>query len=69
MWLKQPLVDVEEINVRHNIVEAFVGDPTLRETLRDQHLRGESSSPVFRVPILGRVGLGLVGHTQEVLSR
>ena len=40
VYLKQPLVDLEDINTRHNVVEAFVGDPTLRETLRDQHMRG-----------------------------
>lgn len=40
VWLKQPLVSVKEISVRHDIVEAFVSDPELRERLRDQHLRG-----------------------------
>ena len=41
MWLKQPLVDLAEITVRHDIVETFTSDPTLRESLRDQHLRGK----------------------------
>ena len=41
MWLKQPLVDLEAINQRLDIVDAFVGDPTLREALRDIHLRGQ----------------------------
>ncbi|KAL0034692.1 hypothetical protein WJX77_003027 [Trebouxia sp. C0004] len=40
VWLKQPLVDLAEITVRHDIVETFTSDPTLRESLRDQHLRG-----------------------------
>ena len=41
VWLKQPLVDLEAINQRLDIVDAFVGDPTLREALRDIHLRGQ----------------------------
>ena len=41
VWLKQPLVDLAEITTRHDIVEAFTSDPLLRESLRDQHLRGE----------------------------
>ena len=40
MWLKQPLVDLGEIGVRHDAVEAFAGDPELRERLRDQCFRG-----------------------------
>lgn len=40
MWLKQPLVDLTEITERHDIVEAFAEDPTLRERLRNLHLRG-----------------------------
>ena len=52
VWLKQPLVDLTEINTRHDIVETFTSDPTLRESLRDQHLRGHhpvlwSASPVL----------------------
>ena len=40
VWLKQPLVRVDEINSRLDVVEALVDDPELRERLRDQHLRG-----------------------------
>ena len=43
VWLKQPLVSVDDIRTRHDVVEAFVSDPELRERLRDQHLRGEPS--------------------------
>lgn len=39
-WLKQPLLKVEDIRTRHDIVEAFVSDIFLREGLRDQFLRG-----------------------------
>ena len=38
-WLKQPLVDAEEISRRHDAVEALVGDPEVRDTLRGAHLR------------------------------
>ncbi|CAL1390860.1 unnamed protein product [Linum trigynum] len=38
MWLKQPLLDVEEINTRLDLVQAFVEDATVRQNLR-QHLR------------------------------
>ena len=38
-WLKQPLVDAEEISGRHDVVEALVDDPEARDTLRRVHLR------------------------------
>lgn len=44
VWLKQPLVNLSEITERHDIVEAFVEDPTLRERLRNLHLRGMPAS-------------------------
>ncbi|KAL6763329.1 DNA mismatch repair protein [Haematococcus lacustris] len=39
-WLKQPLVKLEEIEARHEVVAALVEDAELRERLRDSHLRG-----------------------------
>lgn len=38
MWLKQPLLDVDEINNRLDMVQAFVEDTALRQDLR-QHLK------------------------------
>lgn len=38
MWLKQPLLDVEEINCRLDLVQSFVEDAALRQDLR-QHLK------------------------------
>ena len=40
VWLKQPLVSLTDIQERHNIVDALVEDPLLRERLRNLHLRG-----------------------------
>ena len=40
VWLKQPLVVLEDIVERHDAVEAFATDPELRERLRDQSFRG-----------------------------
>ncbi|KAI7732484.1 hypothetical protein M8C21_024203 [Ambrosia artemisiifolia] len=38
MWLKQPLLDITEINSRLDLVQAFVEDTVLRQDLR-QHLK------------------------------
>jgi DNA mismatch repair protein MSH2 len=35
-WLKQPLLDVNEINNRLDMVQAFAEDPELRQGLRQQ---------------------------------
>eukprot|EP01104_Vermistella_antarctica_P017092 TRINITY_DN5998_c0_g2_i1.p1 TRINITY_DN5998_c0_g2~~TRINITY_DN5998_c0_g2_i1.p1 ORF type:complete len:930 (+),score=265.26 TRINITY_DN5998_c0_g2_i1:162-2951(+) len=38
-WIKQPLLDVEQIEMRQNVIEAFYEDVELRKSLRMDHIK------------------------------
>ncbi|KAI8089690.1 muts domain V-domain-containing protein [Halteromyces radiatus] len=38
-WLKQPLLNLDEINQRQDLVQMFIQDTELRQTLQESHLR------------------------------
>lgn len=40
-WIKHPLIDIEAIQQRHDVVEGLAEDAQLRADLRGLHLRGE----------------------------
>ncbi|KAF9671414.1 hypothetical protein SADUNF_Sadunf12G0045200 [Salix dunnii] len=68
MWLKQPLLDVDAINSRLDLVQAFVEDTVLRQDLR-QHLKRISDiERLMHMVEKGRAGLHHIVKLYQVKS-
>lgn len=70
-WIKHPLVDIEAIRERHDVVEGLAEDAQLRADLRGLHLRGEilrSATPV-QLRCLLFVGAGSVSLPGDAQPR
>lgn len=80
-WLRQPLVDIEELRSRQNVVHAFKANTTLRATLQDSHLKGlvdldaigtklqkqkGGLAEVFRLYMFAKSLPGLISTLQEI---
>nr|WCZ58541.1 DNA mismatch repair protein Msh2 [Andalucia godoyi] len=38
-WIRQPLIDFGSISERHDLVEALLADPVLRQNIADEHIK------------------------------
>ncbi|KAJ0396154.1 hypothetical protein P43SY_002258 [Pythium insidiosum] len=59
-WIRQPLVDVDEITRRQNLVQIFVDDPSLRMELLDMCMKS--------LPDLERLSISLERKTKATIT-
>lgn len=68
LWLKQPLLDVTEINIRLDLVQAFVEDTGFRQVLRQHLKRIADIERLIRIIQKRRAGLLHVVKLYQVIS-
>eukprot|EP00644_Phytophthora_capsici_P013506 jgi/Phyca11/548649/estExt2_Genewise1Plus.C_PHYCAscaffold_290341 len=59
-WIRQPLLDVREIETRQSLVQLFVDDSSLRMELLDECMKA--------LPDLGRLAIGLEKKTKAKIT-
>ena len=63
-WLRHPITSVRELQARHGMVGALVGDAAVRSRLRDR-----SGRALHKMPDIERLAAKLEGHTEYLSTK